>query len=424
LKSHVVLNPAESEIRQQIAEQAGEFRAVLAAESRATKLIELLDYLLERSADPRAPKEIEVAMAVFGKSPDFDTSQDSTVRAHIYRLRQRLDSFNAKKPGTRLRIPKGEYRLTLSDGMHSSDQHEPDVRPPRPAPKRAWAIIGLCCLASVMVWTLLWALAPAPRANARQPASALGRTAFWTPIATHSHVPIIAANDFFMAVKTGPDGHLDRLSMRGTIRSPRDLFTYLGAHSDQYGKLHDRDIHRLPATVATGADTVLSLAASVRPDHGMGEILPVSQISQDMIQSRNVIYITYFSQLDTLRAPILHNSGFAPGADFDELKDVGSGKTYRAWAKDAHPENADGYDYGIIASFPGPSGNQILLISGLEDTALTQMVRLVSDQRQLQALSAKVGGAKAFEALFQIRITGGLIFDTKLLVARTLSNRS
>ena len=40
----------------------------------------LFDYLLERSREEPAPKETEVAEAVFGRRPGFDVSQDSTVR--------------------------------------------------------------------------------------------------------------------------------------------------------------------------------------------------------------------------------------------------------------------------------------------------------------------------------------------------------
>ncbi|MEJ2410955.1 MAG: hypothetical protein P8Y48_17050 [Novosphingobium sp.] len=423
MKSPAVLNPAEGEdAKRLMVEQAMQFRALLAAQGRSAKLTELFDYLLERSTEPRAPKEIEIAMAVFGKSAEFDTSQDSKVRAHIYRLRQRLETFNAGKTGMRLQIPKGEYRLLLSEESESEQSADPavDERQTRSRQTRAWVIIGLCFGTSAMIWGLLWTLAWSTEVNAQQPLSSLRQTSFWAPIATHAKVPIIAASDFYMLAEGGPDGRIARLSMRPSIRSERDLSDYLRLHPDEYSKLHDRDIHRVPSSVAIAADTVLSLAASVRPDRRSGEIIPVSQISQNMIDTRSVIYIAHFSQLGMLRSPILHLSKFEPGADFDELKDSASGETFRALTKDTSPKNANGYDYGYIASFPGPSGNQVLVISGIEDPALNQMIRLISNKRQLDALSARVGGAKAFEALYRIGVTGGLVFDTKLLIARPL----
>jgi hypothetical protein len=361
-------NPAEEEAKQLMVGEAAQFRALLVADGRAVKLTELFDYLLERSADPRAPKEIEIAMAVFGESGEFDTSQDSKVRAHIYRLRQRLKIFNAGKTGMRLRIPKGEYRLLLSDETDGEEEGDPavDERQSWPPQRRAWMIIALCFGASVLLWGLLWT-----SGNAQGPLSTLRQTSFWAPIATHAQVPVIAASDFYMVAESGTDGRVVRLSLRPEIRSERDLSDYLRLHPDEYSKLRDRGIHRVPWSVATGADAVLSLSGSVRPDGRMGEIVPVSQISQDKIDSRNVIYIAHFSQLDTVRSPILHLSGFEPRADFNEIRDRTSGRTFRASTKDAG--NADGLDYGYIASFPGPSGNQILVISGIEDLAITQM---------------------------------------------------
>jgi len=411
--------------RAQIAAEAAQFRIVLQGESRSATLPQLLDFLLERSADVRPPKEIEIAMAVFGKSADFDTSQDSLVRGHMHRLRQRLDSFNAGKSGLRLQIPKGEYRLVLVHGPEDSAEKAPAL--PESASslarnKACWAI-AIILAASALFWAALFLFGQEHRV-----ASPLGQTAFWTPIAAHERLPLIAVGDFYLVGQSGPEGKMRRLTIRPMIQSGRDLDNYLTLHPDQYSKLHDRDIHRVPAVVATGAATILPLISAMRSDHGVPDIVPVSQVSQERVASSNIIYIEHFPQFGMLRSPILHMSGFAPGKDFDELKDSRSGKLFRA----RRPESADaptsqrrdtqsyGYDYGYIASYPGPSGNRILVISGLEDAALAQMVALVSDRRQLDLLAERTRGANAFEALYQVRILGGIVFDTTLLIARPL----
>lgn len=425
LKTIDPVSPDDNETNRFFANQAAQFRDVLVSENRSKTLVYLFDYLVARSGDPRAPKEIEIAMTVFGKSAQFDTSQDSTVRVHIHRLRRQLESFNYGKSGKLLQIPKGDYRLLLTEEAESADDDAIliEVRSKPSGQKRTWTVIAICFAATAIFWGMLLFSARSQDSVT----STLRQTSFWKPIAAHERLPLIAAGDFYMVVESGSDGKIQRLAMRPAIRSGRDLDKYLRMHPDQYSKLRDRDIHRLPATVAMGAAEILPIVASVRPDHAMADIIPVSQISQETIDSNNIIYIDRFSELGMLRSPALGQSHFAPGPDPNELRDLPSGRTFRVRAAAENQIGRDdvaadpyGYDYGYIASYPGPSGNQIIVISGMEDAALAQMVKLVGDKRQLGILSRQIGDAKAFEALYQVRTSGGLIFDTRLLIARTL----
>ncbi len=48
------------------------------AMGRSESLKKLFEFLVARSADPAAPKEMEVATAIFGAGANFDTSQDAS----------------------------------------------------------------------------------------------------------------------------------------------------------------------------------------------------------------------------------------------------------------------------------------------------------------------------------------------------------
>jgi hypothetical protein len=76
----------------------------------------LFDYLAAASLAGESPKEITLAIDVFGKGQNFDVSQDAVVRVYMHKLRRALDDFYALHGGegvTPLHIPRGEYRLTL-----------------------------------------------------------------------------------------------------------------------------------------------------------------------------------------------------------------------------------------------------------------------------------------------------------------------
>ena len=70
------------------------------------RLRALFDYLAGKTLDGQSPKEIAIAIDVFGKTSEFDVSQDALVRVYIHKLRKAL-------AGTELLIPRGEYRLKL-----------------------------------------------------------------------------------------------------------------------------------------------------------------------------------------------------------------------------------------------------------------------------------------------------------------------
>jgi hypothetical protein len=81
-----------------------------------SRLRRLFDYLVENSLAGQSPKEVAIAIDVFGKTSDFDAAQDALVRVYIHKLRKALDEFYSSRgePGARLHLPRGDYRLQLS----------------------------------------------------------------------------------------------------------------------------------------------------------------------------------------------------------------------------------------------------------------------------------------------------------------------
>ena len=65
----------------------------------------------------QSPKEIAIAMDVFGKGADFDVGNDALVRVYIHKLRKALDEFYSSSNAENdqiIHIPRGEYRLRLN----------------------------------------------------------------------------------------------------------------------------------------------------------------------------------------------------------------------------------------------------------------------------------------------------------------------
>mgnify|MGYP001116775803 CR=1 FL=1 len=79
-------------------------------------LRDLLDYLVKCSLAKEPPKETTIAIEVFGKNVDFNSSQDPIVRVYVSKLRRRLQAYyegEGKHDKIRFQIPRGHYEIVF-----------------------------------------------------------------------------------------------------------------------------------------------------------------------------------------------------------------------------------------------------------------------------------------------------------------------
>jgi hypothetical protein len=148
-----VTDPEEAHKRALLARIAGS--AVFQKSQRAR---ELLEYLGQRTIeDPdRPPREQEIGVAVFGRPPGYDTTQDTLVRVQASHLRKKIEQyFEEEGRGERLRVrlAKGSYALQFYE-------YEPGLDPATPVPfldrrpRLGWALalLLLAVCAALLVW--------------------------------------------------------------------------------------------------------------------------------------------------------------------------------------------------------------------------------------------------------------------------------
>lgn len=125
-KTSTVPDLTEENIRRQLDRvlDNGEFQA-------SARRREMLTYIVEESLAGRdgGIKATTIAMAVFGRGPDFDQQADPVVRLEAGKLRRDLDTYYAeigRDDPIRISIPKGRYipKFTAQDVM------QPDESPP------------------------------------------------------------------------------------------------------------------------------------------------------------------------------------------------------------------------------------------------------------------------------------------------------
>src|SRR5688572_2176235 len=103
---------------------------------RSRSYARLLEFLVECAGNGRTPKELEIAIEVFGRGADFDPSQDSMVRVYAHNLRQKLEHYYAsagRSEARQLVLARGEYRISLAELSEPADA-DPQLQLPVAAP--------------------------------------------------------------------------------------------------------------------------------------------------------------------------------------------------------------------------------------------------------------------------------------------------
>jgi hypothetical protein len=156
----------------------------------------LLSYLAEKSISGSADalKEYTVGLDVFGKPASYDPRQESTVRMHVARLRQKLaEYYRLEGAGDSIIVdlPKGGFKVTFEPRPAAPRLTEvvpAIVEVPRPRYRREMILTSACAVAIVCALFLaaaLWRL---------QRTAPVSNSLSWTPELRELWSPILSPN--------------------------------------------------------------------------------------------------------------------------------------------------------------------------------------------------------------------------------------
>jgi hypothetical protein len=382
---------------------------------RSRLIRRLFDFLLDCSLTGKAPKEIEVAIDVFDKDARFDVSQDAVVRVYVHKLRRKLEEFysgTGRTEGTRLVIPKGAYRFAIERVEES-----PPVLDPPPRPRHPWRtalVASLLVNAALLLVLAYLGMRHAPSEDL----SAVRANPVWSHILNDDRTIFLVVGDYYIFGETDQSMEVKRLVREFSINSPSDLDHFLKEHPEQADRYLDLELNYLPTSAAFALRDVLPILA---PAHRRIRVALASELSPAIFTSADVIYVGYLSGMGMLHDLVFAGSRFSEGDSFDELIDHATGRRYISQA--AVPPHDEGtyHDYGYFASFPGPTGNQVVVISGTRDVAVMHTADAVTRAATLQQLSASAARAPAFEALYEVYGMDRMNLDGKLLLTSHLN---
>jgi hypothetical protein len=396
------------------------------------RLVELFDYLVSRSAEDRPPKEAEIALAVFGKTDADALRDDPVARVYIHRLRKRLDDFylrNGTPSGVRLDIPKGDYRIICRPADGKAEAALPAVvdgdleaaaAAPPVAPKRRKWLVPLIVAAAVTAVAgniAAWAVF----AGGAPPASAqLSKTGIWSDIAASERPLLIVVGDYYMFGEYEQRTELKRLIRDFTINSKEDLVHSMRGNPEDFDKYSDVAMQYLPASAAYA---LADLAPLLRGNRRV-QVQLSSELSSDRLKSDDIIYVGLLNSMGPLRDPVFAQSKFRFGENYDQIIDSDTGRTYVSEAFLAGPSDQMYRDYGFFSKIKGPSGNNIIILSGSRDTAVMGVAEKFTRVNELAEIEKRSGKAKDFEMLLETKGQKHVNLETRPVVAYPLDSSS
>lgn len=408
-----------------IREQAGKIVAsgVL---GRSKSYTRLLEFLVERSAEGRTPKEIEIATEVFGKGADFDPSQDSMVRVYAHNLRQKIRQFyegEGRHEPHRITISKGEYRVVLQEPK-SEAAGAPDTAP-RPVLRPVTAAVAGLALLVVGLLIGVGLGRGGSEPSVLTPQQAVAASPIWNQLLDDDIPTLLVVGDYYIFGELDEQGNVARLVREFQINSSRDLENMIMFDPERAEHYIDLDLTYLARSTAFAMRDVLRVLYT---SNKTVRVASMSELNVADLKASHIVYVGYISALDKLLDFVFASSSLEVGVTFDELVDKETGHTYMSEA--GLPADSRNYrDYGLFSSFPGPNGNQFVIVAGTRDAGLMHSAQALTDPAHVRAavhaLTADVASPpRAFELLYEVTGFDRTNLDAMLVHAARLDYRN
>jgi hypothetical protein len=418
---------------QSLREQAQKI-ASSGALGRSRSYSRLLEFLVDCAAAGRTPKELEIAMEVFGKGADFDPSQDSMVRVYAHNLRQKLEHYYAtdgRNEPQQVALTRGEYRVALTPGapvdppvvvapvsnspaeVSKVPAAEPAAVPGVPRPRwRGWAaVLAVLVLGIAVGFGIARSREPAP-----PPAAAVAASPIWKTLLDDDMPILVVVGDYYIFGEVDDHGGVERLVRDFNIGSRAELDEVMRHDPKLAKKYMNLDLTYLPTGSAFALlDVLRVLYTAEKPVR----VVSMSEMSDADLKSSHIVYLGYISGLGKLEDFVFASSNLAIGYTYDELRDTETGEDYASEA--GMPEANRNYrDYALISTFPGPGGNQFVIVAGTRDAGMMEAAHALSDPTFMKSIEqarpdAKSGQSPSFEMLYEVTGYGRMNLDARLV---------
>jgi hypothetical protein len=395
---------------------------------REGRLRALFDYLAERSTGSGSPKEVEIAIDVFGKGAEFDVSQDALVRVYVHKLRRALESYYQTHGGegvVPIQIPRGSYRFVLelpapsAPNVMADEEATLTVMPAAVRPRSRFYVYGLVAAAAVLGFVFGAVYFRGVPADL----DAVRHSPAWRDLLADDRPILIVVGDYYLFGEMDSPDRVRRLLRDFSVNSKADLERFRAAQGATAAQYKDVGTRLLPTSTADVLWNIVPIFTDQVQAGRRMAISLASDVTADTIKYVDIVYIGPLSGLASLEPVVFAGSRFLVGSSYDELLDRKTGHRYvsqsenRTLSPTKNSEDPAYHDYGFFTHFRGPGGNLIVALMGTRNEGVRQTAELFTNARKLAALSAQWRLQAPFEALVEVDAINGVNLNGRVLLA-------
>jgi len=256
--------------------------------SQSESYQELLRYLISSSLKGIVPKETTIAVDLFDKNPDYNPSEDSTVRTHIYGLRKKLEKYyltQGQDDEIRFVLPKGHYQVLFE----KNKQRKTNI-----SPKGIGLFFIFIALISISYFTAykLYQLTESQNQLVNNDMQEGPHPIFSSLV--HSSNPLLfVIGDYYIYGGGASESGGMRKIRDGGINSDEDFYNMLNDHPYLKEQYHSIFWRHTANGVVLGALRLLKWF-SARTDF---EFICASQLTNDDLDSHDIVFLGPFKTL-------------------------------------------------------------------------------------------------------------------------------
>ena len=323
----------------------------------------LLTYLVDSTLSKKIPKEITIAIDIFGKDASFNSNKDSTVRHHIFALRNKLENYyknEGKEEKLRLIIPKGRYEIQFV----SSSIHTSKLLNYLSTLIKQWKIATIITLLIINFYSIYRLTKYSPESTSSQaPFFIDSQDKIWSSFFKNGFpVDIILGDDFWMD-EYRPEYKRYRQVRDWKISSENDLSNFLIKYPN--ANLVKSEISGIPFGATDNLLDILHVVFHFQNDVSL---IMSSALSLEKVRDNNIIYIGELRNLRILdkifyKTPIRYQ--YSPDERLFIIDEKGN--TVNTFLRIEAPyEQQDKYniDYSLLIKMPGFAQENFMFIVG------------------------------------------------------------
>jgi hypothetical protein len=237
----------------------------------------------------------------------------------------------------------------------------------------------------------------------------------WQPFLASDRPILVVVGDYYIFGEIEPNRpQPTRLIRDFAVNSPFDLALAQMTDPQRYANTEDEGLNYLPMSAAYGLQAIMPILA--RHPKSI-TLIPASQLTSDMFQKYNVVYVGLLSGMGTLEDINFMKSNFAVGGTYDDLIEMSSDKHYISG--EGHSLTTPFYykDYAYLSEFREPGGALVAVVASERETGLRGLAPLAAGAKLPGEVGSLAKGGKGFEALFEVTGQKGADLGEKLLKA-------